>query len=241
MQPLVSIITPARMCGPFLEHMIQSIRAQTYANWELLISAAGSADPTYTEATRIAHGDERIYVRRETAPGFAVNWNAAYNMSMGDVVARQEADDWSDPRRLELGVAALVAGADVVSCGMVRIMADGVMQAMPGTGAMRAAAWAVPGGPPGPGSDGIMAWRRVYSQVGLYDPVYDASADTDWTFRALVVEPVLRWFHIDHPLYFYRDHPEQMTKRIGREGVAVHLERQAHYAPRIRALYGGTP
>jgi glycosyltransferase involved in cell wall biosynthesis len=240
MNPLVSILVPARKCEDYIGKMIASIRAQTYSPWEMIISAVQSdTDDTFNVARCFvaSMGKSRIRVVREATPGMAVNMNACYLLSKGEIIARQEADDWSDPRRLELEVAELQKGFDIVSCGMVRYMRDGSLRHMdvPGMVPYDFATFCCPHGP---GSDGIIAWRWVYEKVGLYDPAYDASADTDWTFRALVVTPLLKWGHVAEDLYYYRDHPQQMTKRIGKEGSAIHLERQAFYQDRIFKVHG---
>jgi glycosyltransferase involved in cell wall biosynthesis len=217
--------------------MVQSILAQTYHHWELLIVAVDSpTDGSYKEAKRLESQDPRIHVEVERRPGFAVNVNAAFAMSKGKIIARQEADDWSDPTRLEKQVALMQGGYNIVSCGMVRVMQNGTRKHMD-VGGMNPFEFCTFCCPHGPGSDSIVAWRWTYDRVGLYDPKYDASADTDWTFRALAEEPPFTWGHVPEDLYVYRDHPEQMTKRIGEEGAAIHLERQAHYRDQIRAVF----
>jgi glycosyltransferase involved in cell wall biosynthesis len=219
-----------------MEQMVRSIQAQTYTNWELLISAVDSpTDDTYRVAAALAAADDRIVVQREKAPGFAVNVNATFEMSMGSIIFRQEADDWSEPNRLHLQVSELQRGFDLVSCGMVRVMRDGTRRLMD-VGCMKPEEFVTLSCPRGPGSDSIVAWRHVYELVGLYDPTYDASADTDWSFRALAVEPPLQWSHIPLDLYVYRDHPEQMTKRLYQPGADIHLERQAFYRERIMEI-----
>ena len=42
--PLVSVIMPFLNAAPFLEEAIESVRAQTYANWELQLCDDGSTD-----------------------------------------------------------------------------------------------------------------------------------------------------------------------------------------------------
>ena len=42
--PLVSVIVPFLDVAPFLAEAIESVRAQTYANWELLLCNDGSTD-----------------------------------------------------------------------------------------------------------------------------------------------------------------------------------------------------
>lgn len=236
--PLVSVLMPARKCGAYIGQSVQSLLTQTYPNWELLVSAIDSdIDTSYREAVLWAGKDPRIHVRQETEPGFAANLNRAFVMSRGEIIARQEADDWSDPTRLQRQVALLQEGFDIVSCGMIRYLHDGTLHHMD-VGGMKPREFTTLGCPRGPGSDSIVAWRRVYDLVGLYDSKYDESADTDWTFRALTKGSELTWGHVPEDLYFYRDHPEQMTKRLRHEGAMVHLERQAHYRDQIFTAWG---
>ena len=57
---LVSIITPTWACGAFIAETIQSIMAQTYQNWELLIQDDCSTDGTYKVVEPYMEMDNRI-------------------------------------------------------------------------------------------------------------------------------------------------------------------------------------
>ena len=57
---LVSIITPTWACANFIAETIQSIQAQTYQNWELLIQDDCSTDNTLEVVKPFMEADERI-------------------------------------------------------------------------------------------------------------------------------------------------------------------------------------
>ena len=55
--PLVSVIVPFLDVAPFLAEAIESVRAQTYANWELLLCNDGSTDGSTDIARAYAQVD----------------------------------------------------------------------------------------------------------------------------------------------------------------------------------------
>ncbi|HMZ48161.1 MAG TPA: glycosyltransferase, partial [Flavobacteriales bacterium] len=62
--PLISIILPARNAAPYLRECIDSVLAQTWSNWELLIVDNASTDGTHAIAT--SYSDPRISVFSES-------------------------------------------------------------------------------------------------------------------------------------------------------------------------------
>lgn len=58
--PLVSVITPFLDEGRFLDEAIDSVRAQDYANWELVLVDDGSTDASTEIAKRAAAEDPRV-------------------------------------------------------------------------------------------------------------------------------------------------------------------------------------
>ena len=61
---LVSVMMPAYNAGAFIVRSIESVLAQTYANWELIIVDDGSTDRTADIAA--AYKDSRISLRSPT-------------------------------------------------------------------------------------------------------------------------------------------------------------------------------
>ncbi|MBP3901808.1 MAG: glycosyltransferase family 2 protein [Blautia sp.] len=107
---LISIAVPAyRTPELFLRQMIDSVRKQTYANWELCI-ANGSPDDE--EMARILSeytaADPRIKVKNlEENLGISGNSNAALNMASGDFTGLLDHDDLLAPNALfEIAKAA---------------------------------------------------------------------------------------------------------------------------------------
>lgn len=111
MADLVSIITPAYNAEKFLLATIQSVQAQTYPHWEMIIADDGSKDRTYELATKEAANDPRIKVIRSTGgnSGPAVARNHALKASRGRFVAFLDSDDLWLPHKLQTQVDFLLA------------------------------------------------------------------------------------------------------------------------------------
>lgn len=102
MQPLISIITPNYNCGRFIAQTIESVRAQTYTNWEMLIVDDCSTDDSYQIALEYAQKDPRIKVfQNEKNSGAAISRNKAIELSQGEYLAFLDSDDLWLPEKLE--------------------------------------------------------------------------------------------------------------------------------------------
>lgn len=106
MSPLISIITPNYNCARFIAQTIESVLAQTYTNWEMLIVDDCSTDGSYEIAQEYAEKDSRIKVfRNEKNSGAAVSRNRAIEASSGEYVAFLDSDDLWLPEKLEKQIA----------------------------------------------------------------------------------------------------------------------------------------
>lgn len=94
--PKVCVVTPVFNGGRFLADAIESVRAQSYRNWEYIIADNCSTDDTVAIAQRYAALDPRIRVVR-TEPHLPViaNWNRALRLVPADCAYIKElhADD----------------------------------------------------------------------------------------------------------------------------------------------------
>ena len=92
-----------------LERALESIRAQSEERWEAIVVDDGSTDATAEVAQRAAGEDGRIRVVRQRAAGVSAARNAGLAAARGAWVLFLDADDWLEPRALELLGDALAA------------------------------------------------------------------------------------------------------------------------------------
>ena len=98
---LVSIIMPSYNTGRFIAETIESVIAQTYTNWELIIVDDCSTDNT-DDVVRPYLSDERIcYVKNEKNSGAAISRNRALREAKGKWIAFLDSDDLWLPEKLE--------------------------------------------------------------------------------------------------------------------------------------------
>lgn len=103
---LVSIITPTWNCAKFICETIRSVQAQTYENWELIISDDCSTDNTYNVVEPYMDMDKRIkYICNERNSGAAITRNNALKVATGKWIAFLDSDDLWLPEKLEKQVA----------------------------------------------------------------------------------------------------------------------------------------
>ncbi len=100
MNELVSIIMPSYNTGRFISETIESVLAQTYSNWELIIVDDCSSDDTDDVVSRYL-SDERIrYMKNEVNSGAAVSRNRALREARGRWIAFLDSDDLWMPDKL---------------------------------------------------------------------------------------------------------------------------------------------
>lgn len=244
-KPLVSILCPAYNCEAYIAEAIVSIQAQTYTNWEMIIIDDGSPDNLGNVARKYAERDGRIRVSRIPHGGHAIALNAAWSKARGELIGRQDADDWSEPARFERQIDELLSQeADLVSCLMARYRKGRsgkktLGRDVGGSGCVPRD-FCTMSNTKGPASATIISRRKVWEKVGPFDTIAAGhevgSTDSDWIFRVLMVDnPPLKWAHVHDELYCYRDHPGQCTKTHALLGVDDHELFRAKYGPAILA------
>lgn len=99
---LVSIITPSYNAEKYLVHTIESVLAQTYQNWEMLIVDDCSPDNANQLIKSYAAKDSRIkLIKLEHNSGAAVARNKAIALAEGRFIAFLDSDDRWLPHKLE--------------------------------------------------------------------------------------------------------------------------------------------
>lgn len=98
--PAVSIVMPVRDGERFLQIAIDSVLAQSFTDFELIVIDDGSTDSTPAILAEAARRDSRIVVASKGPVGIVVALNLGLNMARSPLIARLDADDIAPPRRL---------------------------------------------------------------------------------------------------------------------------------------------
>lgn len=107
---LVSIITPTFNCGDFIAETIESVLAQTYTAWEMIVFDDCSTDNTKEIVAQYAKQDSRIrYLCNDKNRGAAITRNNALRVAKGRWIAFLDSDDLWLPEKLEKQIHFMIA------------------------------------------------------------------------------------------------------------------------------------
>ena len=114
---LVSIITPAYNTGKFIAKTIESVQAQTYQYWEMIIVDDCSTDDTIDIAYNFQKSDKRIKVfQNPSNMGAATSRNTALRNAKGRWIAFLDSDDLWKPTKLEKQLRFMIEHGYSFSC-----------------------------------------------------------------------------------------------------------------------------
>jgi GT2 family glycosyltransferase len=230
--PKISIVVPVyNPPATFLEAMIASVQAQTYANWELCIADGASPAPHVRPILDRVAADSRVkVVHLPTNAGIVGNSNAAADLATGDYLALLDHDDTLAPFALHTVVAAinetpdadfLYSDEDKIDTYGDRVEPNFKPEWSPETLRSRNYICHLT----------VLA-RSLYQTIGGFRPGYDGSQDYDLVLRA--TERAQRIVHIPHVLYHWRMHAQSTAANTGsknyafdagKRAVGEHLER----------------
>lgn len=242
-RPRLSFAIPVHNGEQFLGRALDSLLAQDFEDFEILVCDNASTDRTPDIVQHYAGRDRRVrYVRNPEDMGQIENFNRAFELSRGDYIRWMGADDWLEPSYARNCVAALDARPDAVGVTTQwRFMDD----------SGRVTALDVRG----PRVDAASPFRRLCLtlkllqsvQSTLFDPIYsllrrDALQRTrlllidPWTDRLLAAELCLlgSFCHLDDCLATRRSFFEKAEVRMPRYHKSLGTKR----GKRIRMYIG---
>lgn len=127
--PRVSIVMPTHNRGALLSRAIESVRSQTFHDWELVVTDDASTDGTWKTLTEWAAKDGRIRPHRNAVneyPDISKILNDGLARARGEYIARLDDDDyWIDAEKLAKQVAYLDAHPECVVVGTGVVVVDG--------------------------------------------------------------------------------------------------------------------
>ena len=99
---LISIVLPFKNTARYLSQCLESIMAQTYINWELLIVDDNSTDDSYQVVSMFAEKDKRIKLLRNEGNGIIDALRTAYKNAQGNFITRMDSDDVMHNEKLNM-------------------------------------------------------------------------------------------------------------------------------------------
>lgn len=112
----VSIITPCYNGAQYIAETIESVQAQTYRDWEMIIIDDGSSDDSERIVKAFTKTDDRIRLISQENLGSAAARNNGIRNSTGQYIALLDADDLWEPNFLEEQIKFIKDKAAVCVC-----------------------------------------------------------------------------------------------------------------------------
>lgn len=125
--PHVTVLTTAYNAAPFLVETLESVRAQTFTDWEHIVVDDASDDGTAEIVRRYADADRRFrLIRRAERGGPFAAANEGLEHVRGRYIARLDADDVALPTRIEKSLEFLAANPQLRACaGAIKVLGNG--------------------------------------------------------------------------------------------------------------------
>ena len=212
--PLVSVVMPAYNARRTIAESIESVRAQTYGRWELIVVDDGSSDATGA-FVRERFDDPRITVAEQANAGVAAARNTGIAKAKGDLVAFLDSDDLWLPRKLEAQVAVFLRDPALGLCWTARkVLRDRPEDAVTVEEEI----------PPGEIDAAllrgnfialvtVMVRREALETAGLFDTGLFGTEDWDLWIR---IGRRYATAYLAQPLALYRDHEGGISKNLRR-------------------------
>lgn len=238
MQPLISILTPFKNTGSFLIECLDSVLAQTYRHWEMLLIDDHSVDNSHLLVKQFAEKDPRIRLLKNKGQGIIEALQTGYSISSGSYITRMDSDDVMAPDKLEILLSGLLKHKkNHLATGGVRYFREGGIS----NGYFRYQNWL----------NKLTALGRNYSEIykecvipspcwmvhrddldasGAFQPDrYPEDYDLAFRFydRGLKVIPCTRVLH------YWRDYSSRTSRTHGHYAANYFLDIKLHWFLRI--------
>ena|SRR5438132_1419331 len=116
--PTISIVIPTYNRAELLKRALESVRAQTFEDWEAVIVNDHSEDDTVEVVARFEDPRVRL-VNFKSGGVIAASRNYGIRLSRGRIIAFLDSDDLWYPSKLERCLRAMTAEVDLVAHGLI--------------------------------------------------------------------------------------------------------------------------
>ncbi len=221
----------------FLTDMLDSVKYQTYGNWELCLADGSDHEHAYVGeiCKKYAKEDERIvYHVLDHNYGISGNTNECLKLATGDYIGLFDHDDILHPATLfEYTKAINETGADYIYCDEITFEGDSidhmiVLHFKPDFAIDNLR-----------GNNYICHFsafsRELLDEAGLFRSEYDGSQDHDMILR--LTTKAEKVCHVPKALYYWRSHKASVAQDINAKTYAIDAAKRAVH-DHIQAVYG---
>jgi len=210
--PKVSVIIPTYQYAHFVGQAVESVLAQTYKNYEIILVDDGSTDNTSEVLSNF--GDQISVIYHRENRGLSAARNAGIRVSKGKYVAFLDADDVWMPNKLRLQVKLLDQNSDVglvfsdmtyfgKRCGSKK---RAFQEVSPSSGKVFKDLFVKDFIP----MPTVIVRKICFEKVGLFDESLTSCEDHDMWVR---IAKFFKVDYVDAPLAKYRLHERNMSKK----------------------------
>jgi glycosyltransferase involved in cell wall biosynthesis len=215
--PLISVVIPTHNRPEMLAEAVDSVRAQTFADYEIIVVSNGETDDMRRASRKVAAVLDSTYLEFDDGNVCSAR-NAGIERANGEWIAFLDDDDFWLATKLERQVAeARRTGADMITCDYVKFSPDGreVVERprLPdGWSYVEALShlkywWAVP--------SATLVRKRIFDEIGGFDPHQCHGEDMD-VWRRISLRHTIH--HMHEVLVSYRSgHPGRMQSILRQE------------------------
>jgi len=209
-KPRVTVYIPCHNYGRFLRDAVDSVLAQHFDDWELIIVDDGSTDDTarIAEACVARYPDQIRVIRNHRAKGLQAGANAALEAARGDYIMRLDADDYLDENALLVLATYLDRHPDVGLVYPNYVYVNEVGDVLGVENRKKVGSEAKFLDLPAHGAC-TMVRKRVLKSVGGYSESYNAQDGHEIWLK------ILHRYHVGNvstPLFYYRQHGTSLSR-----------------------------
>jgi glycosyltransferase involved in cell wall biosynthesis len=230
MNPKVSICLPSLNTRPFLPERLDTILAQTFQDWELIVVDSYSDDGSWELIQDYAKREPRMQIFQEPRQGIYAGFNSCIRRTSGEYIYIATSDDTMTPDCLEKMVAALEQNSDCDLCQCALEFIDEHSKPLPEDRQWNQLAignyfkaWLRCSHKRFAPHDGVLHFavltvytsvtqllirKRLFDAIGYFETDRGSMADFEWEMRASLLYNTI---YIPHVLASWRIHSTQAT------------------------------
>lgn len=211
--PKISVIMGIYNCASYLQEALDSLYAQTYKNFEIILCDDGSIDDTYQIAKKNQKKHpEIVLLKNPHNMGLNQTLNNCLAVAKGEYIARMDGDDTCDPTRFEKELNFLESHPEyaIVSVPMHHFDENGIFRTGKGYGEPTPTEYAkhspfchAP----------CMVRAEAYKAVGGYTVADKLLRQEDYHLWLKMYEKGFRGYMLSEPLYSMRDDRNALSRR----------------------------